>query len=608
MSGPIVRGLTELSPSTIGTATKVTVDRYGRVTALGTADLSGTDVTGILAAARFPALTGDVTTVAGALATTIAKLSAFTTNGFVKTSAGNGTITIDTSTYLTSVDWANPGTIGNNTPNTGAFTTVAVGGPAVTELTVYTTSNADPRGILSGQYSTDANGSRVHLRKARGTIASPTIIVTGDTLGRIRFSGYDGANFLQMASIDAISTGTVASTRIPTYLSFSVATDAAPSVLTEVARFTITGLNNAAVGATTPSTGAFTNLTITNGGYIRPSANSTSAILFTKADGTTTLGSIDSTNGIFKFGTTSAQGVIIAQGATAADNSPVLGVTRNTTGWLWAVTMSGLLVISGGSTYTDAAILTATKFSFDSGGRMNVGTNSTTLNNFLSVNGSASIGTLNAASSNGLIVNGNTGLGMTANNAAARLEVRGATSGVVAIFRAAQTTPSDIVQYLADNGTNYGSVSSIGVAVHIPLDAATATVTNALVIDHSTSGTPAASYGTGLSFKGQSSTTVSRDMGRIRTIWTTATDASRKARGIWSAFDTAERDCISIEASGSAAMIGFYATAPIVQPTTAIAGATRVGGGGAALTDTDTFDGYTIAQLAKVIRNLGLAA
>ena len=52
----------------------------------------------------------------------------------------------------------------------------------------------------------------------------------------------------------------------------------------------------------------------------------------------------------------------------------------------------------------------------------------------------------------------------------------------------------------------------------------------------------------------------------------------------------------------------FWNATPIVQPTTGVAAATRAGGGGAALTDTDTFDGYTVAQLFKAMRNIGLLA
>ncbi len=54
--------------------------------------------------------------------------------------------------------------------------------------------------------------------------------------------------------------------------------------------------------------------------------------------------------------------------------------------------------------------------------------------------------------------------------------------------------------------------------------------------------------------------------------------------------------------------LGFWNAAPIVQPTTAVAAATRVGGGGTTVTDTDTFDGYTIAQVVKALRNTGILA
>jgi len=104
------------------------------------------------------------------------------------------------------------------------------------------TSTSDPRGLMSAQFTTDAIGARIHLRKGRGAEAAPTTIVTGDVLGRIRFSGYDGANYLQMASIDCGSMGTIAATRVPTYLAFSVATDATPSVLTEMLRVTAAGV------------------------------------------------------------------------------------------------------------------------------------------------------------------------------------------------------------------------------------------------------------------------------------------------------------------------------------------------------------------------------
>jgi hypothetical protein len=54
--------------------------------------------------------------------------------------------------------------------------------------------------------------------------------------------------------------------------------------------------------------------------------------------------------------------------------------------------------------------------------------------------------------------------------------------------------------------------------------------------------------------------------------------------------------------------LSLWNAAPIIQPTTAIAAATLVGGGGTALTDTDTFDGYTLKQIVKALRNIGALA
>jgi hypothetical protein len=61
-------------------------------------------------------------------------------------------------------------------------------------------------------------------------------------------------------------------------------------------------------------------------------------------------------------------------------------------------------------------------------------------------------------------------------------------------------------------------------------------VTDVLIIDHSTSGTPAASYGTGLRFRGQDSTTPSQEMGRVRTVWTDPTHLSRASKMVLSTY------------------------------------------------------------------------
>lgn len=117
-----------------------------------------------------------------------------------------------------------------------------------TSLEVAETGTGTPRGILSGQYNTGTDGARVGLRKARGTRAAPTTIVTGDELGGIHVWGYDGSAYLDMAGINFASSGTIGANRVPTQMTISTATDAAPSVktvrltLNNAGRATFTGI------------------------------------------------------------------------------------------------------------------------------------------------------------------------------------------------------------------------------------------------------------------------------------------------------------------------------------------------------------------------------
>ena len=60
--------------------------------------------------------------------------------------------------------------------------------------------------------------------------------------------------------------------------------------------------------------------------------------------------------------------------------------------------------------------------------------------------------------------------------------------------------------------------------------------------------------------------------------------------------------------TATAQKIAFWNATPIAQPATGGAAATRVGGGGTTVTDTDTFDGYSIAQVVRALRNTGLLA
>ena len=54
--------------------------------------------------------------------------------------------------------------------------------------------------------------------------------------------------------------------------------------------------------------------------------------------------------------------------------------------------------------------------------------------------------------------------------------------------------------------------------------------------------------------------------------------------------------------------LGIWGATPIVQPTTAVAAATFVANTSGIVNDTATFDGYTIGQVVKALRNAGLLA
>lgn len=58
----------------------------------------------------------------------------------------------------------------------------------------------------------------------------------------------------------------------------------------------------------------------------------------------------------------------------------------------------------------------------------------------------------------------------------------------------------------------------------------------------------------------------------------------------------------------TAQKIGFWNTTPVVQPTTGVGSATFVAGTGTNVNDDSTFDGYTIQQVVKALRNEGLLA
>lgn len=95
-----------------------------------------------------------------------------------------------------------------------------------TKMQLAETSTSAIRGLLLDQYSTDANGEKFYERKARGTLASPTTIVTGDAIGSHTWSAYDGTQFTEAAKILVTSTGTLSTGIIPATMVMQTATAA----------------------------------------------------------------------------------------------------------------------------------------------------------------------------------------------------------------------------------------------------------------------------------------------------------------------------------------------------------------------------------------------
>jgi hypothetical protein len=84
----------------------------------------------------------------------------------------------------------------------------------VTGLSVAGVENSRliPGGLQSSKGTADATGYALNFRKSRGTVASPTVITTGDDLATINAAGYVGATgtYVTAATITADSDGTIA--------------------------------------------------------------------------------------------------------------------------------------------------------------------------------------------------------------------------------------------------------------------------------------------------------------------------------------------------------------------------------------------------------------
>lgn len=132
------------------------------------------------------------------------------------------------------------------------------------------TSGASYSGV---RWSNDAGAPELTMGKSRGAaIGTHTIVSSGDSLGKLRFEGSDGTQFVAGAQIEAFVDGTPGSSDMPTRLSISITPDSSATPVERmrldpagniIAPFNNAVLSTAAVGgffylptAASSSTGA----------------------------------------------------------------------------------------------------------------------------------------------------------------------------------------------------------------------------------------------------------------------------------------------------------------------------------------------------------------
>lgn len=134
-------------------------------------DLGSGNASGTLAAGRFPALTGDVTTSSGSLATTLATVATPGTSTKVTYNA-KGLVTSGTSATLASSDFANQGTtttvLHGNASGNPSFGSVVEGDLGLTDVTTANTSTS------KHGFAPKLDGNSAHFLDGTGAFSTPS--------------------------------------------------------------------------------------------------------------------------------------------------------------------------------------------------------------------------------------------------------------------------------------------------------------------------------------------------------------------------------------------------------------------------------------------------
>jgi len=87
----------------------------------------------------------------------------------------------------------------------------------------------DARTTATTYYGSDTSAANFRFRKAYGTSGSPTVVLTGRSLGAIEWQGYDGDEFWPSGKIDIYTTSVPTNDHVTTQMRFFVGSVATPS-------------------------------------------------------------------------------------------------------------------------------------------------------------------------------------------------------------------------------------------------------------------------------------------------------------------------------------------------------------------------------------------
>lgn len=89
--------------------------------------------------------------------------------------------------------------------------------------------DATDANLALARFQDSTTSPAIYQVKSRGTVGSPTIVQSGDTLGAMRFSGYDGASFIQGCAINISVDGAPSLGSMPGRLTISTTKSGASS-------------------------------------------------------------------------------------------------------------------------------------------------------------------------------------------------------------------------------------------------------------------------------------------------------------------------------------------------------------------------------------------